>query len=226
MAMWAIWGGVLIVAAYSLGAIPTGYWVGRLKGIDIRQHGSGSTGATNVLRTLGKLPALTVLLVDVLKGVGAIAFARWLYTLPAVIASTPDSINLETWVPWVVTLAGLLAIFGHSKSIWIGFSGGKSVAAGLGVLLAMSWAVGLGALAAFGVTLALFKIVSLGSIVAAIAACILMVLLHQPLPYQLLAIAGGLYVIWRHRSNIQRLIAGTEPRIGQKLQEPEDVAIQ
>jgi glycerol-3-phosphate acyltransferase PlsY len=226
MATWAIWGGIVVVAAYSLGAIPTGYWIGRLKGIDIRQHGSGSTGATNVLRTLGKLPALTVLLIDVLKGVAAIALTRWLYSLPVVVASTPTSINLETWVPWAVTIAGLLAIFGHSKSVWIGFSGGKSVAAGLGVLLAMSWMVGLGALAAFGVTLALFKIVSLGSVVAAIAGCILIVALNQPLPYQLLAIAGGLYVIWRHRSNIQRLVAGTEPRIGQKLQEPEDVAIQ
>ncbi|NJL37171.1 MAG: glycerol-3-phosphate acyltransferase [Leptolyngbyaceae cyanobacterium RM2_2_4] len=226
MAMWAIWGGIVVVTAYLLGAIPTGYWIGRLKGIDIRQHGSGSTGATNVLRTLGKLPALAVLLIDVLKGVAAIAFTRWLYSLPVVAASTPASVNLETWVPWAVTIAGLLAIFGHSKSIWIGFSGGKSVAAGLGVLLAMSWIVGLGALSAFGVTLALFKIVSLGSIVAAIAGCILIIVLNQPLPYQLLAIAGGLYVIWRHRSNIQRLMAGTEPRIGQKLQEPEDIAIQ
>jgi glycerol-3-phosphate acyltransferase PlsY len=226
MTIWAIWGIVVVVVAYLLGSIPTGYWIGRLKGIDIRQHGSGSTGATNVLRTLGKLPALAVLLIDVLKGVGAIAFTRWLYTLPAVVATTPASIDLEIWVPWAVTIAGLLAIFGHSKSIWIGFSGGKSVAAGLGVLLAMSWIVGLGALAAFGIVLALFRIVSLGSIVAAIAGCVLIVALNQPLPYQLLAIAGGLYVIWRHRSNIQRLMAGTEPRIGKKLQEPEDVVAQ
>jgi glycerol-3-phosphate acyltransferase PlsY len=204
--------------AYLLGAIPTGYWTGRvLKGIDIREHGSKSIGATNVLRTLGKAPALFVLTIDILKGVAAIALTRWLYTLPVLQASTPF---LDQSVAWMVTLAGVAALLGHSKSIWIGFTGGKSAATGLGVLLAMAWQVGLGVLLTFVVLLALFRIVSLGSMGAAIAAPILMVVFQQPLPYTLTALLGGVYVIWLHRANIQRLLAGTEPQIGQKHREP------
>jgi glycerol-3-phosphate acyltransferase PlsY len=199
--------------AYLLGSMPTGYLAGKLlKGIDIREHGSRSTGATNVLRTLGKWPALAVLLVDVLKGVAAIVVARWLYTLPFV--TPPASLDLQTWVPWAACLAGLAALLGHSHSIWLNFTGGKSAATGLGVLLAMSWPVGLGAAAAFGIVLAVFRIVSLSSMLAALAAIALVCGLEQPLPYRLLVIAGGIYVIVRHRANIQRLLAGTEPRLG------------
>jgi glycerol-3-phosphate acyltransferase PlsY len=199
--------------AYLLGSMPTGYLAGKLlKGIDIREHGSRSTGATNVLRTLGKWPALAVLLVDVLKGVAAIVVARWLYTLPFV--TPPASLDLQTWVPWAACLAGLAALLGHSHSIWLNFTGGKSAATGLGVLLAMSWPVGLGAAAAFGIVLAVFRIVSLSSMLAALAAIALACGLELPLPYRLLVIAGGIYVIVRHRANIQRLLAGTEPRLG------------
>jgi glycerol-3-phosphate acyltransferase PlsY len=201
--------------AYLLGSTPTGYWAGKLlKGIDIREHGSRSTGATNVLRTLGKWPALMVLLADVLKGVAALVVARWLYTLPSV--TPPAALDLQTWVPWAVCLAGLAALFGHSHSIWLNFSGGKSAATGLGVLLAMSWPVGVGAAAAFAVVLAVFRIVSLSSMLAALTAIALVCGLEQPLPYRLLVIAGGVYVIVRHRANIQRLLAGTEPRLGQR----------
>ena len=207
-----------LAIAYLFGSMPTGYLAGRLlKGIDIRQHGSKSTGATNVLRTLGTWPALVVLLVDVVKGAAAIVFALWfypwLYTLPSVMPPTvPD---LQTLLPWAVCLAGLAALLGHGRSIWLNFSGGKSAATGLGVLLAMSWPVGLGAAAAFGVVLAVFRIVSLGSMLAALAAIMLVCALDQPLPYRLLVIAGGIYVIARHRANIRRLLAGTEPRLGQ-----------
>ena len=206
------WSGLLLLAAYLLGSIPTGYLTGRLlKGIDIREQGSGSTGATNVLRTLGKGPAAVVLLIDALKGVAAIALVNGYYALvetPAIPA---------TWHPWLVAAAAFAALLGHSKSIWINFTGGKSVATGLGVLLAMSWPVGLGTLGVFALVLALFRIVSLGSISGAIAVPVLMIIAGQPLPYQLFAGAAGLYVIWRHRSNIQRVLAGTEPQVGQKL---------
>jgi glycerol-3-phosphate acyltransferase PlsY len=217
MVLWLIWVAIGLGIAYLFGSIPTGYLAGRiLKGIDIREHGSKSTGATNVLRTLGKIPALVVLLVDVLKGAAAIAFTPWFYTLPALTAA--PGIDLSLWLPWAVTLSGLMALLGHSRSVWIRFTGGKSVATGLGVLLAMAWPVGSGALIAFGLVLAGTRIVSLGSIIAALTAIGLMWGLKQPLPYQLLAIAGGLYVIWRHKANIQRLLVGTEPRIGQKQQ--------
>ena len=203
-----------LAIAYLFGATPTGYLAGKLlRGIDIREHGSGSTGATNVLRTLGPWPFGVVLLVDVLKGAGAIVFARWFY--PWLHAATPPTgFDLGTWTPWAVCLAGLAALLGHSRSVWLNFTGGKSVAAGLGVLLAMAWPVGLGALAVFGVALAIFRIMSLGSMLAALTAIALICALEQPLAYRLLVIAGGLYVIVRHRANIQRLLAGTEPRLG------------
>jgi len=207
-----------LAIAYLVGSTPTGYLAGKLlKGIDIREHGSKSIGATNVLRTLGKWPALVVLLVDVLKGVAAILFARWfypwLYTLPSV--TPPAALDLQTSLPWAVCLAGLAALLGHSRSIWLNFTGGKSAATGLGLLLAISWPVGLGAAAVFGVVLAICRIVSMSSMLAALTAIALICGLEQPLPYRVLVIAGGVYVILRHRANLQRLLAGTEPRLGQ-----------
>jgi len=207
-----------LAIAYLFGSLPTGYLAGKLlKGIDIRRHGSRSTGATNVLRTLGKWPALVVLLVDVLKGVAAIVFARWFcpwfYAWPFV--TPPTALDLQTWLPWAVGLAGLAVLLGHGRSIWLNFTGGKSAATGLGVLLAMSWPVGLGAATMFGAALAIFRIVSLSSMLAALAAIALVCGMEQPLPYRLLVMAGSIYVIIRHRANVQRLLAGTEPRLGQ-----------
>lgn len=214
-----LWGGIslaLLAIAYLFGSIPTGYLLGRYwKGIDIREYGSGGTGATNVLRTLGKTAGITVLVIDILKGVLAILVVKW----GAAMALTPMDapVDGQIWLPWIVTLAGLAAILGHSRSIWINFTGGKSVATGLGVLTTMAWQVGLGAILVFAIAVAIWRIVSLGSILAAIAAIGLMIVTQQPLPYQLLAIAGGTYVIWRHQSNIQRLLKGTEPKLGQNL---------
>jgi glycerol-3-phosphate acyltransferase PlsY len=210
--------GLVLLAAYVLGATPTGYWAGKLlKDIDIRQYGSKSTGATNVLRILGRGPAIAVLLIDIFKGVAAIALTRYVYSLPNIAAlPLPNGLPLGTWLPWAVMLSGLVAIVAHSKSMWIGFKGGKSAATALGVLFALSWQVGLGVAAAFLLMLALFRIVSLGSIAGAISASLWMIALRQPLPYLLLAIAGGIYVLITHRANIQRLLAGTEPKVGQK----------
>src|SRR3954451_5842374 len=207
-----------LAIAYLFGSMPTGYLAGKLlRGIDIREHGSKSTGATNVLRTVGKWPALVVLIADVLKGVGAIIVAGslcpWLYE--ELSPTPPTAFDLQIWVPWAVCLAGIAVLLGHSRSIWLNFTGGKSAATGLGVLLAMSWPVGLGAAAVFAVVLAILRIVSLGSMLAALTAIALVCGLEEPLPYRLLVIAGGIYVIALHRANIQRLLAGTEPRLGQ-----------
>ncbi|GBF55306.1 acyl-phosphate:glycerol-3-phosphate O-acyltransferase PlsY [Microcystis sp. 0824] len=202
----------ILLLSYLFGSIPTGYLIGKYsKGIDIRDYGSGSTGATNVLRTLGKTAGATVLLIDMLKGMAAVALVRGLYFID--VNPLPES-----WYYWLIIGAALGAIIGHSKSIFLNFSGGKSVATSLGVLLVMNPLVAFGTLASFLVILALFRIVSLGSIIGALVVNILMVILGQPLPYILFSLMGGIYVIVRHQGNIKRLLAGTEPKIGQKVQ--------
>lgn len=202
-----------IVIAYLLGAVPTGYIAGRaLRGIDIRDHGSRSTGATNVLRILGVGPAVAVLVVDMLKGAVAVLVAVWLCASVAHVAPEPAH--------WVIGAAGVAALVGHARSVWLRFGGGKSAATGLGVLLALSWPVGLGAAAVFGLVVALWRIVSLGSMLAAVTAAALAVGFALPLPYLLLVIGGGGYVVLRHRANIRRLLAGTEPRLGQAAPVP------
>ena len=204
---------LLLMLAYLLGSFPTGYLVAQwVKGIDIRQYGSGGTGATNVLRTVGKEAAIAVLIIDLLKGMLAVILAK--FAFPVILSTFPEGAATLLWQPWVEMLAGLMAIVGHSRSIWLNFTGGKSAASGLGILLAMAWPVALGAVAAFGITVGISRIVSLGSMVAAMATIGLMFMTSQPLAYGVFAIIGGVYVILRHRSNIERLLAGTEPRLG------------
>ena len=239
-----------MVVAYLLGSFPTGYLVAKSKGIDIRQVGSGSIGATNILRTLGKKAGIAVMLLDILKGVLAVYAVYWLYisffgeticrldegtrTAIADIANaarTGDNSSIATFTnpqatfcldlalyqPWIAVGAAIFAILGHSKSVWLGFKGGKSVATSLGVLLALNPIVGLGTLLVFALTAAITKIVSISSILGAIATMVLMVLLRQPMAYLLLAFVGGAYVIWLHRANITRLRNGSEPKIGKKI---------
>ena len=222
-----IWAGVTLgicLLAYVLGSFPTGYLMAKgLRGIDIREHGSGSTGATNVLRVLGKGPGLTVFLANVAKGSGAIAFVPVVYSwLATVFSRDLCQPGCQEWLQaqpmflfWVTTLVGFSALLGHSKSLFLGFSGGKSVATSLGILLMMNWQVALATFGCFAVMLAISRIVSLSSITGAIALPVLMLLFHQPLAYLVFALAGSLYVVVRHTSNIQRLMAGTEPRLGE-----------
>ncbi len=247
MTTWLMVGATFVVA-YLLGSFPTGYLFAKyLKGIDIREVGSGSTGATNVLRTLGKKAGAIVLIIDILKGIAAVFAVYWLYIWlgttecaldpgtreaisdlaeaarsgTAISANLPEQattcLNLAIYQPGLIVLGGLFAILGHSKSVWLNFTGGKSVATSLGVLLALNPIVGLGAFLVFAISAVITKIVSISSILAAISAMVLMFVLGQPLAYQLFAIAGGGYVIWRHRANIDRLRKGTEPKIGQKV---------
>jgi glycerol-3-phosphate acyltransferase PlsY len=207
-------GGLFVIVAYLLGSIPTGYLVGLyLKGIDIREYGSGGTGATNVLRSVGKEAAIAVLIIDLLKGAIAVLLVKLFYSY------APVEILPPSWQSWLITVSALAALIGHSKSIWLQFTGGKSVATALGVLLVMNPLVALGTLSAFGAMLAISRIVSLSSITGAIAVNLIMILLHQPTPYLVFAAIAGVYVIIRHKSNIQRLIAGTEPKLGQTAPE-------
>jgi acyl phosphate:glycerol-3-phosphate acyltransferase len=209
-----------MTVAYVSGSVPTAYLIGRVfYGLDIRERGSKSVGATNALRVLGRWPALAVLLVDILKGAAAIILVRalWVWLFAHVFVAPPAGIDQQTWTAWATAFAGLAALLGHSRSIWLSFSGGKSVATGLGVVLAISWPIALSSLLAFAIFVAVSRIVSLGSVVAAVTAIVLVCGLDQPLPYRLLIVAGGLYVLARHRSNLGRIRAGTEPRVGQSL---------
>ena len=191
---------LLLAIGYVLGAIPSGYLAGRwLKGIDLRDCGSGSTGATNVLRNVGKGPALLVFLLDVGKGALAVLLAK--------------SVGLNDWVQ---VLAGLAALAGHIWPVWLGWKGGKAVATGLGMFLGLAWPVGLASFGLFMATISLSRIVSLASVVAAIGLPVLMLVAGNSSAYVVVSLVASSMVIWRHRSNIQRLMAGTEPRIGQK----------
>jgi glycerol-3-phosphate acyltransferase PlsY len=195
----------LLLVGYLLGSIPSGYLAGRwLAGLDIRQEGSGSTGATNVLRVVGKGPALAVFLVDVLKGAAAVLLAK----------AVLDPLGFG------VVLAGLAALAGHIWPVWLGWKGGKAVATGLGMLLGLTWPVGLACFGIFLTVLSLSRIVSLASVVAALALPLLMLgwFADQNLtpgwPYLSLALLTTVLVVWRHRTNIARLLAGTEPKLG------------
>ena len=149
---------LLLAIGYLLGAIPSGFLAGRwLKGIDLRNCGSGSTGATNVLRNVGKGPALVVFLIDVGKGALAVMLAK--------------SVGLSDWLQ---VLAGLAALAGHIWPVWLRWKGGKAVATGLGMFLGLAWPVGLACFGLFMAVISIFRIVSLSSVVAAIGLPLLM----------------------------------------------------
>lgn len=201
----------VLLAGYLLGSIPSGWLAGRwLAGIDLRQEGSGSTGATNVLRVVGKGPALVVFLVDVLKGTAAVLLAR------ALLQPLGFSTGSDLWVVG----AGLAALAGHIWPVWLGWKGGKAVATGLGMLLGLAWPVGLACFGIFLTMLSFSRIVSLSSVVAALALPLLMLGWFgsagwRP-AYLALAVLTSVLVLWRHRSNLKRLLAGEEPRLGEK----------
>ena len=190
-----------ILGAYLIGAIPIGWLVARAFGVgDIRRHGSGTIGATNVLRTLGWLPAVVTLLGDVLKGYAAVVLAA----------------RLTGGAPTAVAAAAVAAVAGNCWSVFLGFRGGKGVATGLGALLTLvPWAT-LAALPVFIVIVASFRYVSLGSLLGALCVPLGAAVLGYPLAYVLAALAVALIIVGRHHANIGRLLAGTESRLGQK----------
>ena len=187
-----------ILVGYLLGSIPFGLILTRLAGLgDIRRIGSGNIGATNVLRTGNKALAGTTLLLDGLKGSAAVLLAMWLGERDAVL--------------W----AGVGAVLGHAFPVWLGFRGGKAAATSYGVLIAAAWPVGLAAGALWLVVAALARISSLAALASFAAAPLLAALLADATVVKL-ALVIAVLVFARHHSNIRRLVAGTEPRIGQK----------
>ena len=194
---------LILFLGYLFGSFPSGFLAGRIaKGIDIRSLGSGSTGATNVLRHIGKRAAITVFLLDVFKGVLSILLSKYFLL--------NDS--------WQVAI-GISTLIGHIWPVWLNWKGGKAVATGLGVFLGLSWQVGLATLGIFIVMMSLFRIVSLASISASLALPLIMFLSFKSsnisLPFLIISLLAMTLVIWRHRENIARLIKGKEPRIGQ-----------
>jgi len=190
-----------LLFAYLIGALPVGYLVARVSGVDIRQRGSGNIGATNVLRTAGWGPAVATLLGDIVKGYGG----TWVGSLAG-----PD--------PQWAAVAALLVVVGNCWSVFLRFRGGKGVATGLGAFLRITpWAL-LPAAVVWIALVASFRFVSLASICAVLGLPLAILLLSYPLPFVAVACAVAAIVVARHRENIARLLAGTERRFGEKEQ--------
>lgn len=198
-----------VCLAFLLGSIPTGLWMGRLKGLDIREHGSGNVGATNVYRVAGKLPALVVLAVDLAKG--------WVPV--AVVAPKAIALGVGISAESTKILLAVAAVGGHIWNPWLQFKGGRGVATGLGVLLGLDPRVGWSALGVWVATAWFTRYVSVSSIAAAFSAPFLMVILNLPSLWVVGAVAVSLNIIARHRPNILRLLHGEEPRIGSRSSE-------
>lgn len=194
---------VTIVAAYLIGSIPTGYIIVKLAtGQDIRQIGSGSTGATNVKRVMGKKWFFITLLLDAFKG-----------ALPVILATLLA--KTFTGIGLLPVIAAVAVILGHSKSIFLKFTGGKSVASGVGTILALNWQVGLIIAVIWATITYLSKYVSLGSIIALALSPFIMYFLDSHIAYTAYCALGAIYIIWLHRTNIQRLIKGEENKVRQ-----------
>lgn len=190
-----------VVTAYLVGAVPVGWLVARAFGIgDLRRHGSGNIGATNVLRTLGRWPAVVTLAGDVAKGYLAVV-------LGAVLGGGE---------PAPTALATVAAVAGNCWSVFLGFRGGKGVATGLGALLHTVPLATLAALPPFVAIVATTRFVSLGSVLAALCVPLGAWLLGYPASHVVAAAAVAAIVIGRHHANIARLLAGTESRLGQR----------
>lgn len=189
------------VIAYLIGSIPTGYIIVKAKtGQDIRTVGSGSTGATNVKRVLGKNYFFLVMLLDAFKG-----------ALPVVLAKLFATVGVSVGLAPVI--AAVAVIIGHSKSIFLQFKGGKSVASGVGTILALNWIVGLIIALVWGVITYTTKYVSVGSIIALIVSPCVMYFLHAPIAYVAYCALGAIYIVYLHRENIKRLINGNENKV-------------
>lgn len=189
----------LFSLTYLIGAIPSGYWMGKAFGIDLTKEGSGSTGATNVMRLVGKWQALIVLIFDIAKGYLPVYYAKNHSTLLAGNAS------------WLLLLLAIIPILAHSKSIYIGFKGGKSSATGLGVLFALNPLVAFITLSIWGATVFFSGYSSLGSIVCIPLVPVWLYLFGENLPVIGFGVLAFVYIVLiKHRSNIVRLLKGEE----------------
>jgi glycerol-3-phosphate acyltransferase PlsY len=193
--------GAALVAAYLLGSVPSGVLVGRLwRGVDVRQHGSGQTGATNVLRTIGWKAAAIVTVLDVGKGTAAMLLGGWL-------AGTEGNL-----------VAGIAVLTGHNWPVWVGFRGGRGVMPAVGASLVIVPIAAVVGIAFAAMVIGVSRYVSLGSMAGTVSCCAIMLGLavqgSEPVEFAPLAMAGGSLIVFRHRENIIRLLRGTERRLG------------
>ncbi len=207
---------VPILAAYLIGSIPTAVWVSRLfYRQDIRDHGSGNAGSTNTYRVLGLWPGLTVQIVDVLKGVAAALLPQWLGLAPSL---SWDLERTETHQVYLPVSCGLAAVVGHIYPVFADFRGGKGMNTLLGMMIALFPLLALIAVGSFVLVLLMFRMVSLASITAAwvLPIYLLSVFINRP-PVQgwlmALSIAVPLLVLYTHRTNVQRILSGTESKV-------------
>ena len=203
---------MLLLGSYLLGSVPFGYLAGRLKGIDIRQAGSGNLGATNVVRVLGKEYGYPVFALDFLKGFVAVTISMLIVPERPPEWQSPEIFGI---------LAAISSVLGHSYPVWLKFKGGKGVATSAGALLALAPLATLVGIVIWTIVFWLTRYVSLASITAAFVLPIIILLVSShddnngmPLVYSSACVAA--IVIWRHRSNLSRLIRGTEPRFTRK----------
>ena len=193
----AVWAGG-ILAAFFAGSIPTGYlMVKSLKGQDIREQGSTNTGATNVLRVAGKVPALLTLLIDILKGFIPVLISFHFFPTDKVFAAA----------------TGMAAICGHNWTPFLGFKGGKGTATSIGAFLALLPIPSLVALGCFLLSISITRIVSLSSLIGAVGMCVGAALFARSAFFTGLAVAATLILFVLHRKNIERLLKGEEPKI-------------
>ena len=189
---------VFVLVSYLFGALPIGLLVGRMvKGIDVRDYGSGNIGASNVWRTLGPFWGVAVFLFDFCKGF-----------FPTLLAGRVHDVS-----PWLPVLVGLAAILGHNFSPFLRFKGGKGVATSLGVVYGLSPPAAAVGFAVWGLCLLVTRYISVSSMIAAVVTSLVLIGLNRDLPHVLFALLVAFFVVIKHRSNMARLKAGTEPQV-------------
>ena len=212
---------VIAIVSYLLGSVNLSIIISKAMGKgDIREHGSGNAGTTNTLRTLGKLPAIAVLIWDVLKGVISVLLAKWIITLGN---GDITADVLATHRDYAMVISAIFAVLGHNFPIYFGFRGGKGVATSLGVILAIEWPIAIACLVFAVVMMIITRMVSVGSVLVAILYPILTFFLghefHDPLVYLGLALLMAASVLIRHRANIKRILNGTESKLWKTKEE-------
>lgn len=209
---------VSAVAGYLLGSIPFGYIIGKMsRGVDVRNYGSGKTGATNVLRTAGTGPGLLSFALDAIKGAGAVFLSGWLASKAGIVPDTSSVLyNLSR------AMGGMAAIIGHDWPVFLKFQGGRGVVPTMGAVLVVAPLAIAGAALVGFTTIAISRFVSLGSILGAFTLALMILALYVirglPQEFLIFGVVSSLLIILQHKDNISRLVHGTERKLGQKAE--------